>query len=172
MTGTSMRGIDITTRGAYRSDMEPKRIQRKRTKGWRMPEGAVYVGRPSRYGNPWVVAAQRRTWLAEAAHRHPYAVHNPVERTYLGTFVSEERARYWATQAFRRDFDGDLEPLRGHDLVCWCPEACGVDVDLGWGEFGGPYDPCALPRGHGGHHDPSPQPLWCHADVLLELANR
>jgi hypothetical protein len=24
-----------------------KRIQRKRTKGWRMPEGAVYVGRPA-----------------------------------------------------------------------------------------------------------------------------
>lgn len=23
---------------------EPKRIQRQRTKGWRMPEGAVYVG--------------------------------------------------------------------------------------------------------------------------------
>lgn len=33
----------------------PQRIQRKRTKGWRMPEGAVYVGRPSRWGNPWSV---------------------------------------------------------------------------------------------------------------------
>jgi hypothetical protein len=30
-----------------------RRIQRKRTKGWRMPEGAVYVGRPSRWGNPF-----------------------------------------------------------------------------------------------------------------------
>jgi len=29
------------------------RIQRRRTKGWRMPEGAVYVGRPSRWGNPY-----------------------------------------------------------------------------------------------------------------------
>jgi len=29
----------------------PKRIQRKRIKGWRMPEGAVYVGRPTKYGN-------------------------------------------------------------------------------------------------------------------------
>ena len=25
--------------------MSPQRIQRKRTPGWRMPEGAVYVGR-------------------------------------------------------------------------------------------------------------------------------
>jgi hypothetical protein len=29
------------------------RIQRKRTKGWRMPEGAVYVGRPTKWGNPF-----------------------------------------------------------------------------------------------------------------------
>lgn len=32
----------------------PKRIQRKRTKGWRMPAGTVYVGRPTRYGNPFI----------------------------------------------------------------------------------------------------------------------
>lgn len=29
----------------------PKRIQRKRTKGWRMPENTVYVGRPTKWGN-------------------------------------------------------------------------------------------------------------------------
>lgn len=34
---------------------EPKRIQRKRTKGWRMPEGAVSVCRPSIWGNPFTV---------------------------------------------------------------------------------------------------------------------
>lgn len=31
----------------------PLRIQRKRTKGWRMPEGAVNCARPSRWGNPY-----------------------------------------------------------------------------------------------------------------------
>lgn len=31
----------------------PERIQRRRTKGWRMPEGAIYVGRPSKWGNPF-----------------------------------------------------------------------------------------------------------------------
>ena len=30
----------------------PERILLKRTKGWRKPEGAISVGRPSRYGNP------------------------------------------------------------------------------------------------------------------------
>lgn len=34
----------------------PKRIQRSRAKGWRMPEGAIYVGRPSKWGNPWISA--------------------------------------------------------------------------------------------------------------------
>lgn len=33
--------------------MSPQRIQRKRTRGWRMPEGAVYVGRGSKFGNPF-----------------------------------------------------------------------------------------------------------------------
>lgn len=32
----------------------PERVQRKRTKGWRMPENTVYVGRPTKYGNPFI----------------------------------------------------------------------------------------------------------------------
>jgi len=36
------------------TSIQPKRIQRKRTKGWRMPPNAVYVGRPSRWGNDWM----------------------------------------------------------------------------------------------------------------------
>jgi hypothetical protein len=35
--------------------VSPERIQRRRAKGWRMPDGAVYVGRPTKWGNPWVV---------------------------------------------------------------------------------------------------------------------
>lgn len=35
--------------------MTPQRIQRKRTKGWRAPEGAVYVGRGTKWGNPFAV---------------------------------------------------------------------------------------------------------------------
>jgi hypothetical protein len=31
----------------------PERIQRRRALGWRMPEGAVYVGRPTVWGNPF-----------------------------------------------------------------------------------------------------------------------
>ena len=39
----------------------PKRIQRKRTKGWKMPEGAVYVGRRTKWANPW--------WISETITR-------------------------------------------------------------------------------------------------------
>lgn len=31
----------------------PERIQRKRTKGWRLPENTVCVTRPGRWGNPY-----------------------------------------------------------------------------------------------------------------------
>jgi hypothetical protein len=33
--------------------VKPRRIQRRRAKGWRMPAGAVYVGRRSKWGNPY-----------------------------------------------------------------------------------------------------------------------
>lgn len=35
--------------------MTPTRIQRARIKGWRMPAGAVYVGRGTPWGNPFKV---------------------------------------------------------------------------------------------------------------------
>lgn len=34
----------------------PERIQRQRKKGWRMPAGAVYCGRGSKWGNPHTFA--------------------------------------------------------------------------------------------------------------------
>jgi hypothetical protein len=33
----------------------PKRIQLKRVKGWRMPEMAMKVARPGKWGNPFLV---------------------------------------------------------------------------------------------------------------------
>lgn len=35
------------------AEMSPIRIQRKRTKGWRMPPNTVNVTRPGKWGNPW-----------------------------------------------------------------------------------------------------------------------
>ena len=33
----------------------PTRVWRKRTAGWRMPANTVYVGRGSRWGNPFKI---------------------------------------------------------------------------------------------------------------------
>lgn len=101
--------------------MKPKRIQRKRTKGWRMPEGAVYVGRPTVWGNPYIITAdcQHQSWFeadlkremasrAQPSEDHPWAMH------------------FW--RMARR-----LHELRGKDLACWCgPEEtrCHADVLL------------------------------------------
>ena|ERR1035437_7044 len=82
----------------------PKRIQRRRTKGWRMPEGAVYVGRPTKWGNPFTVDEYGRE---EAISIFKYNL----------TDEQKQNAR--------------LE-LRGKDLACFCPldQPCHADVLL------------------------------------------
>ena len=98
--------------------MTPVRVQRQRTLGWRMPEGAVYVGRPTLYGNPWrpqdaagwgVPPAQRQAWAAEQYDREVTA---------------------WV--ALGGSWAAGVELLRGKDLACWCPLdlACHADTLL------------------------------------------
>jgi len=90
------------------------RLQRRRTKGWRMPEGAVYVGRPTRWGNPFRIDAA-------ASPRF-----TPEEATSL--------YRAWLVERdFRARVRGEdwLRPLRGATaLVCWCPpeQPCHADA--------------------------------------------
>lgn len=106
----------------------PTRIQRKRTRGSRLPEGAVYVGRPSKYGNPFKVGAtigcdsnetaveMYRAWL-ERGDTAPYP--RPGETRFL------EALRETVLEEAPLD-------LRGKDLACWCctSEPCHADVLL------------------------------------------
>jgi hypothetical protein len=105
--------------------MTPRRIQRKRTKGWRMPKGAVYVGRPSLWGNHFRVddeLGRGLNWDRETV---------------------TELYRLWITAPWTAELMPRMvAPLRGRDLVCWCPLV-----------------------------DSAGNPVPCHADVLLELAN-
>ncbi len=188
----------------------PKRIQRRRVPGWRMPEGAVYVGRPSRWGNPWREDAKDAVWWAvaigekgNAAGRRAGAVAwfrwwltgdpgrlpiparraGPGDIEYSdGTTVHiADAGTALAVMMLAKDgrisippqpTDGDwLAPLRGRDLACWCPEQCDHEVALTGAAYGEIYDRCTKPTGHDGPHDPS-APMYCHADLLLELANR
>lgn len=81
----------------------PKRIQRKRTKGWRMPKNTVYVGRPSRWGNPTKTAIGFRRWLDGT---------NPCWNEKEDLNVTEAR-RHWILQ--------NIHLLIDKDLACWCP---------------------------------------------------
>ncbi|WP_082083840.1 DUF4326 domain-containing protein [Gordonia sihwensis] len=131
----------------------PKRIQRKRVKGYRMPAGTIYVGRPTKWGNPFgvvreggfmwvepggtriVCSTDRATNMRE---RHQEAV--DLYRAWMADSQCRPmvaNGRFSGTLYYNQGvLGGDLETLRGHDLACWCP------LDLP-----------------------------CHADVLLELAN-
>ena len=153
--------------------MSAQRIQRRRVKGWRMPEGAVYVGRGSKWGNPFTYHGN--SGLA----RTPAVDHPGHDWEYEGR-ISADGMRHdyhhsggkvtvchvrWMTRAelvecYRAlltgravwpiDFGHPHHPniegiadLRGKDLACWCP----------------------LEDEHGNQ-------VPCHADVLLEIANR
>lgn len=85
------------------------------------PDDAIYVGRPSKWGNPLSL---------EEVHRM---------RPLLNERELHEVAVSWFREYLKSKPELVAEAkqvLRGHDLVCWCA------------------------------------PLPCHADVLLELANK
>jgi hypothetical protein len=66
-------------------------------------DGTVYIGRPSKWGNPFLIG--RDGTRAEVVARYR-------------AWVCEQPALLAA-----------LPELRGRDLVCWCaPEACHGDV--------------------------------------------
>lgn len=84
----------------------PQRIQRRRTRGWRMPPNAVIVSRPTKWGNPFSLMHYGRERAMELYRRH-------AERELASD-------PHW------------LDALRGKDLVCWCKEgdACHADILL------------------------------------------
>lgn len=95
----------------------PARIQRKRTKGWRAPDGAVYVGRGSKWGNPYTVRAHAGQHLVASPEGGViYAHRDEVEARR----VAADWYRAWLSShagllaAVRRQ-------LARRDLMCWCP---------------------------------------------------
>ncbi len=115
---------------------QPRRIRRERTKGWRMPDGAVYVGRPSRWGNPFPVSEKISADLSLEMFRDLVEGHfSPSKLAHLSDaefrVISKAKERWlcsagsparWAIRTF----------LQGEDLACWCPldRPCHADVLL------------------------------------------
>lgn len=101
----------------------PKRIQRQRTKGWRMPANAVYVGRPSPWGNVFTVG------MVTCGHRSAGECScNTFRRETAAEAVEDFANIPRSEKALARI----RAALRGKDLACWCPlgSPCHADVLL------------------------------------------
>jgi hypothetical protein len=105
--------------------MTPIRIQRKRTRGWRMPAHTKSVTRPGKFGNPYSVVKDARGWAAL------------LNGKSIGVyFYYKFLANRYAVDKFREhvmkmsDLDLLLAELRGWNLACWCPidSPCHADV--------------------------------------------
>ncbi len=106
----------------------PQRIQRRRTKGWRMPEGAVYVGRGSKWGNPWIAG---QVTIITGKRSGEKITSKDAVRMFRNTIN--------ATLARQPSFASEIESLRGRDLACWCApgDPCHGDVLLELANAGG-----------------------------------
>ncbi|MBZ4513803.1 DUF4326 domain-containing protein [Mycobacterium avium] len=128
----------------------PERIQRRRAKGFVLPTTAIYVGRPTVFGNPWRVL--RRSGRYEILRGDetvwPWYCDDlyQAQRTIVARYriwlihnnsVGLTRPRLDEMADQRNTILAALPGLRGYDLACWCP--------------------LSAP---------------CHADVLLEIANQ
>jgi hypothetical protein len=114
-----------------------------------MPEDAIYVGRPSLWGNPWT---PKEAWCGGTkAERAAWAVAKYREElTHWGLltdfdYVVSDRRWGEIEQAARASGARNMGEyaaivLRGHDLVCWCPL-----------------------------EDENGNRVPCHADVLLDV---
>lgn len=113
----------------------PQRIQRKRTKGWKMPDGVVYVGRPTKWGNPFTIK-EHGPKMALALYGN--VIHGLWSPILLADLSDEDYVRnYEAMQAMRGRLQNHPKEvawmeLKGRDLCCWCQpgDPCHADVLL------------------------------------------
>ena len=77
-----------------------------------MPKGAVYVGRSTKWGNPYRIG---------------------VESVDGDGGQTREESLWAYANLFLVGKGKDVSELRGKDLVCWCPldQPCHADILLG-----------------------------------------
>jgi hypothetical protein len=105
-----------------RKQERPKRLQRRRVKGWRLPPGAKIVDRSSRWGNPFAVREDR----ARRAEGHDdyFEVYSKATGEHLEWHVTRWKAHRVAVDRYRDwlpdDLRAQLLTLAGLDLACPC----------------------------------------------------
>lgn len=95
----------------------PYRTQRTRTSKPGIPQGSVYIGRPSQWGNPAIVGR--------------FFEGTQVNNRYLAVSLFYDHCKRFA----RTDPEGFSKwvlPLIDRDVCCWCPigEPCHGDILL------------------------------------------
>lgn len=112
----------------------PERIQRKRSKGWKMPLNTVNVTRPGRWGNPYSVEIYG-SYLAMQLFRETF--HGCWNPTLLKPYTDALcDLAYQSHHRFLKRIGGHplecIGELHGKNLACWCPldQPCHADVLL------------------------------------------
>ncbi len=112
--------------------MAPIRIQRRRTKGWKMPENTIYVGRPTVYGNPFKVDETYKILITEDIIAWGQAL----------SFVKGDpiliKDNQHAVEMYEKYLRGNpmpeylLKEIRGKNLACFCAldKPCHADILL------------------------------------------
>lgn len=125
--------------------MKPERIQLKRTKGWRMPPNTVKVTRPGIFGNPFAVVSGTVSGNIDGQH----VVNLPryfVTGEYVNHFEAKPDAAALAVKMFKEWID---HPAQRKKRDLFIVGLRGKNLAC-WCKVGDP----------------------CHADALLELANK
>ncbi len=125
--------------------MSPHRIQLSRKKGWRLPQGAMSVARPTKWGNPFRPERMNGEWRLPAPNlsipgfaedrEDAFALGGSMFKRHLA--IRRTPPPGWVDLIGYPSDEEIVAELAGKDLACWCP----LDRRL------------------------------CHASVLLELAN-
>ena len=96
------------------------RIQRSRAKGWKTPPNTIYVGRGTKWANPYLPGI---------------SVQSRKDGTYQRMTAEQALVRYCQVLPFFLDKTTghlDLAELRARNLMCWCKigTPCHADVLL------------------------------------------
>lgn len=148
----------------------PRRIQRRRTKGWRMPEGAVYVGRGSKWGNPYKVgeAQVRMPAIGGGEWEHEGRLHKRSRERHFFCTGTDDRGMPVGTMHQVEDATPEQCVLMYREYLTGADGAVHIGYRSRQGaalheeilQLAGKNLACWCPEDRP-----------CHADVLLKLAN-
>jgi hypothetical protein len=114
--------------------MKPIRVQRKRTKGFKLPENTVCVTRGTKWGNPFKIGNYYRIsptgWMTPCEESSIKQAANDGIHVYIKDNVDavELYSKYMKNLMFPPDF----KELKGKNLACFCAldKPCHADILL------------------------------------------